>query len=331
MTPKRIELHKQLPLKTPMSVHIFPSYKCNFSCSYCIHAMSTEELKLKEFKKENMSFNTYKNAIDGISKYDEKLKALIFAGHGEPLIHPDIAKMVQYAKERNISERIEITTNASLLTKKMSDDLIKAGVDRLKISIQGTNKEKYLDIAKYKIDYEKFLTNLSYFYKNKIDTHMYIKIVDIALKDEEDAKKFKKMFGSICDHVDIEYVIPFVTDLDHSQIKEEFNHCKQGHKKHSNICSMPFYMQVIAPNGNILPCCSVDIPIVLGNVNISSVKDIWESKKQNAFLTMMLKNKNSNPTCKSCSVPKYGLQEGDYLDNERKSLLKKYEKAKIES
>ena len=168
MITDRVKLSEQLPLETPFSVHIFPTYKCNFKCNYCVHAIPNHELNEKGFRKEVMPFETYTKAIDGIQSYPSKLKALIFAGHGEPLLHPNICEMIQYAKNSNIAERIEITTNASMLSPEMSDSLIKAGVDRLKISIQGTSEEKYNDIAKHNIDYNKFLSNLQYFNEHKI-------------------------------------------------------------------------------------------------------------------------------------------------------------------
>jgi len=331
MNVSRVDLYKQLPLETPFSIHVFPTYKCNFKCSYCIQAITKDEMQRKGFRKEDMSFETYKNAIDQISEYDDKIKALIFAGHGEPLMNPYISDMVAYAKENEIAERVEITTNGSLLTPKMSDKLISAGVDRLKISIQGTNEKKYQDIAKYKIDYERFLMNLEYFHKNKKHTEVYIKIIDIALDGKDDEKKFREMFEDRCSYIDIEFAIPFVKEIKKNAYNKEFDRCKQGNFNKSRICSMPFYMQVIAPNGDILPCCSTDIPIVLGNVNKNTLKKAWKSKKQNSFLKLMLENKNLNTACKTCAVPEFGLQEGDYLDEKRDELIKKYEGVKFES
>lgn len=327
MAVERVELYKQLPLKTPFSVHVFPIYMCNFKCKYCLHSMTTEELKAKNFKKELMSFETYKKAIDNIKLYDNKLKALLFAGHGEPLLHPDICKMVKYAKDNQVADRIEIVTNASLLTKKMSDGLIKASVDRLKISIQGTSEEKYKDVAGYDLNYDEFLANLKYFYENKKHTEVYIKIIDIALEDKQDERKFISMFEPVADYVNIEYAIPFIKEIDDTVYDKEFDKCKQGNLNSSQVCSMPFYMQVVAPNGDILPCCSTDVPIVLGNIHKNSIKEIWEGKVQNNFLKMMLKDKNLNQTCKFCCVPEYGLQAGDYLDDYKEELLKKYSEA----
>lgn len=325
MSTARSDLYKQLPLNTPFSLHVFPIYACNFKCNYCLHAMSNEELTKKSFKKEIMEFATFTKAIDNLKEFDSKLKAIIFAGHGEPLLHKDICKMVKYAKDADIAHRIEITTNASLLDRKMSDALIHAKLDRLKISIQGTSAQKYKEVSQYTMDYEKFLQNLQYFKEHKEHTEVYIKIIDIALDGKEDENTFRNMFDPVADIVGIEYAIPFIKELDDKVYNKEFDCCKQGNKQHSNICSMPFYLQVIAPNGDILPCCSTDVPISLGNVHKNSLKEIWNSKRTNNFLKLMLADKNKNLVCKDCVVPAFGLQTGDYLDEHKDTLLKIYE------
>jgi hypothetical protein len=44
----------------------------------------------------------------------------------------------------------------------------------------------------------------------------------------------------------------------------------------------------------------------------------------NSFHRLMLADRERNPTCKSCSVPEFGLQNGDYLDEYCDDLLAKY-------
>jgi len=320
----RTKLYKELPLSTPFSVHIFPSYFCNFKCSYCLHSLSEEELKKMSFKRQFMEFDTYKKAIDSLKEFPNKLKALIFAGHGEPLIHKDIDKMVDYAKKNNIADRVEIVTNASLLTHDLSDKLISAGLDRLRISVQGVTSQKYKDVSNIQIDYNDFVENIRYFYRKRKNTNIYIKIIDIALDSKEDEKKFLDIFSPVCDTAAIEYAIPFVSEVDYSSFNTDFNRCKQGHSQSSNICSMPFYMLVLEPNGNILPCCSTTVPIVLGNIHNSSLRDVWQSEKLKSFLRLQLTGKNMNSVCKACSVPSFGLQEGDYLDDYANDLIRYY-------
>ncbi len=328
MTVKRVPLHEHLPLHTPFSLHIFPIYKCNFSCKYCLHSLSNAQLAEKKFNKDVMTMETFTKAIDDLAAFASPLKALIFAGHGEPLLHPKLPAMVAYANKSNCAQRIEITTNASLLSKKMADELINAGVDRLKISIQGTSSQKYQEICDYNINYPKFLENLHYFYTHKKHTEVYIKIIDIALDGQNDKEKFTAMFSPLADVIDVEYAIPFIKELDSTVYDKEFTCCKQGHSARSRICSMPFYMQVITPTGDVLPCCSSDVPIILGNVHQTTLKDIWEGSKNRTFLRLQLHDKDKNPICQSCSVPSFGLQDGDYLDAHSEKLLTIYEKTK---
>lgn len=322
---ERVQLYKQLPLEVPFSVHVFPIYMCNFKCSYCLHSLSEEKLTKINFKKQTMSLEIYKKAIDDLSSFSKPLKALLFAGHGEPLMHPDIAEMIAYAKQKNIAERIEIVTNASLLTEELSDKLISAGLDRIKISIQGISKKKYKDVCRVDIDYDKFIENIKYFYEHKINTDVYIKIIDVALDAKEDEKLFYDIFSPISDSVAVEYAIPFVEEIDKKVYGKEFDKCKQGNQPlETEVCSMPFYMMVVEPSGYVVPCCSTEVPFILGNIKEQSLKEIWNSDKRKLFLSLQLKNRTVNKICGKCNVPRYGLQEGDYLDSHKDELLKYY-------
>jgi len=326
---KRKKLENILPLDTPLSIHIFPSYFCNFKCSYCLHSLSKDVLEKRNFKKQRMTFETYKLIIDGLKDFPSKLKTIIFAGHGEPLTHKELPLMIKYAKEAKVSDRVEIVTNASLLTKQFSDDLIDAGLDLLRVSIQGVTDKSYKKTCGVKCSISNIVDNLTYFFNNKKNTIVEIKIVDIALQNSEEHKLYFDLFKSISDSTSIEYLIPFIPEIDHSKLSEDMTKCKHGNKcSESKICSMPFYMLVVEPDGNIVPCCSSVIPVSYGNIYKNRLIDIWNSNKRNKFLCMQLENINSNKVCSECSVPKYGLQKGDYLDKSKDKLLQIYRKDK---
>jgi radical SAM protein with 4Fe4S-binding SPASM domain len=87
---------------------------------------------------------------------------------------------------------------------------------------------------------------------------------------------------------------------------------------------MPFYMMVVEPDGNVVPCCSSEIPISYGNVTTTNIVDMWNGERRNQFLLLQLEDMTMNKVCSNCSVPKYGLQEGDYLDSARNTLLDTY-------
>jgi radical SAM protein with 4Fe4S-binding SPASM domain len=318
----RVELYKYLPLETPFSLHVFPIHKCNFKCKYCLHSLSDIKLKDMKFKKETMSFNIFQKAIDGLINFIKPLKSLIIAGHGEPLLHPDITEMVAYAKKSNITERVEIVTNGSLLNKLLSDKLINAGLDRLRVSLQGLDSDAYKTTSGIKIDFNKFVDNLEYFYKNKKITNVYIKIIDMAL--HEDENKFYNIFNSISDFSAIEYTIPFVKEIDVSNYSD-LNRAKQGHKvKPTRICSMPFYMLVLLPSGDVTGCCAVTPPVIYGSIKDDTLKNIWNNRIRFEFLKTQINNRWDNKVCKDCAVPNYGLQLGDELDPHIELVSSKY-------
>lgn len=268
-----------------------------------------------------MDFSVYRKVIDDAAAQGWHLKAIIFAGHGEPLLHRQIADMVAYAKEKRIADRIEIVTNGSLLTRELSDALIAAGLDRLRISLQGVSAQAYQETSGVSIDFEQFVEQIRYFYLNKTVTDVYIKIIDVAMKGTGDKEKFEQIFQSVADTVAIEYAIPFVPEID---LKHISGKNKQGCAVHASTCSMPFYMLVVYPNGDVLPCCSTEIPEVFGNIMETDLGRIWNSEKRTEFLLRQLDGVKSVPVCCKCSVPALGLQEGDSLEGYQGQLKTAY-------
>ena len=321
---QRVQLGEQLPLQTPFSLHVFPAFYCNFRCNYCLHSLPDDVLARKQFHRQMMDFSIYQKAIDDVQQFDQPLKALLFAGHGEPLMHPQIVDMIAYAEQKKVAGRTEIVTNGSLLTPALSDGLIDAGLKRLRISIQGTSAAQYEQVCGAKLDFDAFVRNLTYFYKHKKETEVYIKIIDSALSDEKQKADFERIFSPIADFEAIEYEIPFVKEIDYNNLGSLSGRCKQGNQRPSTICSMPFYMMVLYPDGRVCPCCSTDVPCFFGDVREQSLREIWESDERRAFLRKQLDGVQHIPVCRQCCVPAFGLQTGDYLDDYASQLKSKF-------
>ncbi len=161
---KRLILAKVLPLDTPLVLQIFPIYACNFTCKYCTFSIPRNKRGFIS-DKIVMDFELLKKCVDEMTFFPHKIKTLRFVGMGEPLLHPKIADMVKYAVSKYVAEKVEILSNGSLLTPKLADSLIAAGLSRLVISIQGTTAKKYQEVSRINLDFEKFVKNIKYFYK----------------------------------------------------------------------------------------------------------------------------------------------------------------------
>ena len=135
-----------VPLSSPYVLGISLSELCNFSCNYCIHSVKSSK---KYLSNQLLSWDTFYKVLDQAEQLNGQYNIINLMGVGEPLLHPNVADMVKCISERNLTKRIEITTNASLLSPDLSLKLVKSGLTRLIISIQGItekNIKKFVDL-----------------------------------------------------------------------------------------------------------------------------------------------------------------------------------------
>ena len=325
---KRTILAEVLPLDTPILVQIFPVYACNFKCGYCIFSVRKADRYFIS-DKVNMDLSLFEKCVDEMTMFSGKIKVLRFVGIGEPLLHKDIAKMVKYTVSKDVANTVEILTNASLLTPELSNSLISAGLTRLVVSLQGTTAGKYEEISNKKIDLENFIENLKYFYDNKGNTQVYIKIVDTALGNKEDEQRFYEIFGDICDTMAIEHTVPIHTGVKFEEvIKEKDSEVTQFGLpvSEAHICPQPFFTLQINPDGNVVPCYSFEYPEIIGNCKNQSVYEIWHGKPFQRFRRMMLDGRRKVcKACDNCNMIKYRFFPEDDLVVDAERLKKFYE------
>jgi len=281
--------------------------------------------KTYDFVPENMSMETYGKIYSPNEKISGQTENVMLMGQGEPLINKDIPVMVKMAKDAEIAERVEIISNGSLLDKTMSDRLIEAGLDTLRISLQGLNSKKYKDICGANINFDDFMDNIRYFYAHKNNTNLFVKIMDVCLEEGEE-EKFYRLFEDCSDRMYIEKMLPAYDGVEITKnMKVEYDRYGRKHEKR-NVCPLPFYMLGIFPNGDVEPCDTIYKPIVLGNINNSELIDMWNGEKLREFWKLQLKgNRLQNDKCKVCCAPDDVSHPEDVLDDDVEEILKRLE------
>jgi len=326
----RTPLSQLAPLSTPLVVQIFPAYACNFSCKYCTMSIPPGQ---RDFisDKRLMDFDLFTKCIHDMTTFDKRIITLRFVGMGEPLLHHRLPDMIEFAKIQNVAERLELITNGSLLYEMKAKSIIDAGLDRLVISIQGTTAKKYQEVSNFNINMHGFVQNLQTVYKNRGNMRIHIKIVDCALDDAEDKRLFLELFGNCCDTIAIERVGPIHPGVEYNEtLKQDQNVNQYGEAlSSSDVCSQPFYMMQINPDGNVVPCFAVPYPIILGNCREESVVDIWNGKAYNKFRYDMLNGYTEidNNICNECMIFKHRTHASDDLHTKREELRKYYVEA----
>ncbi len=320
---ERTKLCNAVPLDTPFTLFVFPTTFCNFKCSYCGHSLGLGKMKeIYNFEPQNMPMDTYKRIIAQAGAFPDRVKLLSLTGHGEPLLNKNLPEMIELAKKNDIAERIEIITNASLLTRETSKALIESGLDTVRISLQGLSASKYNEVCKYKLDFDEFMDNIRYFYQSKGNCKVFVKVMDIALGPGED-KKFYELFSRISDRMFIEQCRPVYDGVNYSDASACADRYGRLHDKRQ-VCPLPFFMLGIFPNGDVEPCDTIYKPVVVGNVNHDTLLGIWQGSRLREFRIMQLKKqRGGNSRCGVCCAPDDVSHPEDVLDYDAEEILKR--------
>ena len=319
----RTKLETVIPLSVPFIIFVDPSDKCNFQCKFCPTA--DRELMKKTPGRNHglMDFNLYKKIINDICEFEKPIKVLRLYKDGEPLLHPKFPEMVSYAKKKKCAERIDTTTNASLLSPEKNLAIIEAGIDRINISIEGVNKKQYLEFSNYPIDFEALVKNIRHLYKNKKNCEIIIKINGDTIS-KKDKEKFYEIFGDIADGVYVEHVMSCWPEFELKGVEVNQEVGIYGQKiKEVQVCPYVFYSFSINSNGSASACfLDWSRKLIIGDVNQESVKDIWNGEKLLKLQRMFLmKKRKQHPVCRNCGQLSHGLP--DDIDAYAETLLKK--------
>jgi MoaA/NifB/PqqE/SkfB family radical SAM enzyme len=322
----RTKLETVIPLRTPFIVWIEPTDKCNFQCKFCPTGDHTLMRQTPRRGHGSMDFEMYKKIINNLSEFEEKIKVVRLYKDGEPLLNPHFADMIKYAKDSGYCERVDTTTNASLLTHELSLAIVDAGLNRINISVEGVNNKTYADFSHYKIDFEKYVENIAFLYEHRKQCEMIVKINgDILSKEEKE--QFYKTFGDIADGVFIESIFNNWPTFDMQAVEQNTNRGIYGQPiKEVLVCPYVFYSLFINSDGTY-SICSVDwsrnsLPKM--DALQSTPKEFWNSKTWLDLQKMFLrKERKSHPFCKDCGMMAYSMP--DDIDEYAEELLKKIE------
>ena len=322
---ERTRLETVIPLETPFELQLAVASACNFRCTYCFQS-DTKYLKEAELTKGVMNFELYKKIIDDLDEFPNKIKVLRLMREGEPLVNKKFPDMVRYAKKKQPSVKIDTTTNASLLTPELSDEIIDAGLDKIFFSLQAMNAETFTTIAGVKTDFEKIFENVIYFCENRKNCKVYVKVPDIAVNESE-RKEFFQLFDKYADQMFIENIFPAWPNFDLDALKRNDGIGYYDTPLRSDpvvVCTLPFYDLTIAHTG-IITACSIDWEhkTNFGDAKKQSLYEIWNSKIFNDFRRMQLRGERfENELCEKCDALEYC--EPDIIDDYAITLLDKY-------
>lgn len=286
-----------IPLNKPFTITIDICSLCNFKCEQCIQNSKSENL----FNKRVMTLEEFKKIVDDLKKWDgEKIKVIKLYNCGEPLLNPKFGEILKYLHDSNVTERIDLTSNCSLLTEEFSKYMVEYELDYLRVSIYSPIQEINNNITNTTIDVEKIYNNLLQLKKVKAERNSkkpFVAIKMFETDNEEEKQLFLNKYSNVADELFFEKLHNFSGSVDINSVKKVNKKCKE-------ICPWPFYSLNIQSNGDVT-CCCVDWlnQTKVGNVFEEKIEEIWNGKNLYNFRIMQIEKKRfENECCKNCNV-----------------------------
>lgn len=319
----RTRLETVIPLATPFVLFVDPSNVCNFRCIFCPTGDGRLVRETGRWQ-GTMDFDLFRKIIDDLAEFESPLKVLRLYKDGEPLLNRRLPDMIRYAKASGRVISVDTTTNASLLNRERSMELIDAGLDRINISIDGLSDNDFEKYTRTRVSFSSLVENIRFLYEHKEGCEVCIKMPGDFLSESE-KEFFFSTFGNICHRISLENFAPCWPDFDiEDRLQIEIKTGIYNNPvKEVNTCPYIFYSISVNSDG-LVSLCFLDWArrLIVGDVRKKSLSEIWQGEELRKHQTAHLRGtRKQNATCANCGQLSHCLP--DNIDGYAPQLLEK--------
>lgn len=228
--------------------------------------------------------------------------ALTLHGFGEPLLDPHLIDRIKTAHEKGI--KVYFSCNVINMTDRKLKELLEAGVDYIKYSVDGLDNKTLEKYRGVKTDiggiYGRINKTIAMIKKGVYPTTLVLTMLEFG-DNLEQTKKF------IEDWKDKD-VFVYVKNSHNRWLYNEKNTPENKSHHTRTYCEYPFMSMSIWQDGTVVPCAlDYDGKLAMGNANKKSLKDIWNSEKYKKFRRMHITgNFPEKHFCRICDIPILG-------------------------
>jgi len=296
---------KVTPWGMPISIAIEPTTACNLRCPECPSG-------LRNFTRPTgmLQEKLFTKIIDELHR---QLVSLTFYFQGEPFLNPRFLDWVSYAAKKGIYT--STSTNAHYLDDETARRTVESGLDRLIISIDGTDQDTY---AQYRVggQLNKVLEGtkrlLAWRKKLKSSTP-YVVFQFLVVRPNEhqigELYALAKQLGvdsvglktaQIYDYEQGSDLIPLQSR--YARYRQQADGTYAIKNKLLNHCWRMWHACVITWDGAVVPCCfDKDAQHVLGDVSQRTFAEVWQSDAYQAFRAALFRSRSEIDICKNCT------------------------------
>jgi MoaA/NifB/PqqE/SkfB family radical SAM enzyme len=275
---------------------------CNYTCQMC---PQSNPGRGKDFTRK-MPLDEFEKILDKIvPKYGSPVINL--EGSGEPTMAKDLDKYIVAVKKRGL--KCYMYCNGARLNGKFMKNVIDAGIDFIRFSVIGYNKEKYkkfMDVD----NFELILSNIREIkkYIEQAKSQCRIATYHLITNNEEldfEVEEYKK---NIINNLD---TIGYIWKM--HNWSGNYENLNPRIKTERRTCGRPFAPELTVRAGGdqgrkgaVVPCCQTlgppnEAKSILGHLDRDTFEEVYFGKKyQDLRLAHQNKNFDSIEYCKNC-------------------------------
>jgi len=250
---------------TPRAIQIETNLACNAECPFCPYVHLDRGPKAMEDW-------VWRKIVDETRGLGIVYRPFLI---NEPLSEKRLPEIIRYIK-RDPTATVEINTNGGLLNEKRSRDILDAGIDVVRLSVDGFSKQTY-DPARPGVDYDTVVRNVHRFVEMREAgghrVHVEMRMIDMPENKHEQAA-YVDYWKPVVDEV---LIVPLYRWPWEGQEKPVLKPCLKI------VDEMFFYTDGSAP----LCCWDSAGRGIVGNVKEESVLDIWNGRVMAAMRTLL--------------------------------------------
>jgi radical SAM protein with 4Fe4S-binding SPASM domain len=297
----------------PILSELALTYRCNAACLFCY--VNCPHTKSQEITTEEAQF------IIRIIKETAKVPSISFTG-GEPTLRNDLFELIHYARQQQL--RVNLITNGIIITKDYAMNLKKAGLNSAQVSLESSDESIHDALTSHPGSFQKTIKALQYFTESGIHTHTNSTINQrnkdslpglFQLAAKLHLKRLSMNLLMPCGAADSQLKLW----ISYSETGTILTHLKKAAQLHNiefmwysptpyclfnpvehhlgnKTCAAAQGLLSIDPQGNVLPCSSLNKPI--GNILKQNFDDIWFSDSASYYRNMLY----APNACKDCSI-----------------------------
>ncbi len=256
-----IELSKGFP----KVIQIETSSYCNLVCLGCPQKDITR-------KKGFMQPDLFKKIVDELSNYDVRVWLHYM---GEPLMHPQIFELIDYAS--NKLPYCGMSTNGILLSLENAEKILASNLFRFEISIDSLDPETFRRLRPGG-NPENIIKNAHEFFRMKYTGNQERPITCINVRrltgTQHELKEFAEYWKKILIPPDFVLSFPFEKWGGH----ESDEHATYTVPEERVPCLKLWNKVNILSDGRVATCDAMfDGQVTMGDMNTSSLREIWDS------------------------------------------------------